>query len=83
MVRKRSLKQHLKHYDNLPMQFIENFFSRKKNGKFYYFAEAVLTCIDDLSFASKIGKNVYPSFSIQKWGLMGYTLHGHVFVVYA
>ena len=23
----------------------------------------------------------YPSFTIQKWGLMGYSLHGHVFLM--
>ena len=23
----------------------------------------------------------YPSFAMKKWGLRGYTLHGHVFVM--
>ena len=36
-------------------------------------------------FWSKNKKNrytpVYPSFAIQKWGLRGYTFHGHVFLV--
>ena len=36
-------------------------------------------------FWSKNKKNrytpAYPSFSIQKWGLRGYILHGHVFLM--
>ena len=36
-------------------------------------------------FWSKNKKNrytpAYPSFSKQKWGLRGYTLHGHVFMM--
>ena len=36
-------------------------------------------------FWSKNKKNrytpAYPSFAIQKWGLRGYTLHGHVFLM--
>ena len=36
-------------------------------------------------FWSKNKKNkytpAYPTFAIQKWGLRGYTLHGHVFVM--
>ena len=36
-------------------------------------------------FWSKNKKNrytpAYPSFTILKWGLMGYTLHGHVFMM--
>ena len=37
-------------------------------------------------FWSKNKKNrftpAYPSFAIEKWGSRGYTLHGHVFVMY-
>ena len=37
-------------------------------------------------FWSKNKKNRYtpanPSFTIQKWGLRGYTLHGHVFLMH-
>ena len=25
----------------------------------------------------------YPNFTIQKWGLVGYTFHGHVFMMYS
>ena len=36
-------------------------------------------------FWSKNKKNrytpAYPSFTIQKWGLWGYSLHGHVFLM--
>ena len=30
----------------------------------------------------KIGIPLYPSFAILKWGLRGYILHGHVFLMY-
>ena len=37
-------------------------------------------------FWSKIKKNrytpAYPIFFLQKWGIRGYTLHGHVFLMY-
>ena len=52
-------------------------------------AEAVLTSTHNLCFRTKIKnkKNMYtpayPYFTIQKWGLVGYTFHGHVFMMYS
>ena len=52
-------------------------------------AEAVLTSTHNLCFRTKIKnkKNMYtpayPNFTIQKWGLVGYTFHGHVFMMYS
>ena len=62
-----------RHYENLLMQYTEIFFS-----------ETVLTSTHSL-FWIKNKKNRYtpvnPSFTIQKWGLRGYSLHGHVFLM--
>ena len=41
-----------------------------------HLAEAVLTSTHNLCFGAKI-----PSFTIYKWGMRGYTLHGHVFLM--
>ena len=38
----------------------------------------------NLCFRAKIRKMytpVHPSFTVQKWGVRGYSLHGHVFVM--
>ena len=46
--------------------------------------EAVLTSTHNLCFRAKIRKNVYPGkphFSYKKWGVRGYTLQGHVFMM--
>ena len=47
--------------------------------------EAVLTSTHIFMFWSKNKKNRYtlanPSFAIEKWGLRGYTFHGHVFLM--
>ena len=44
-----------------------------------------LTSTHNLCFRAKIRKDrytpAYPSFSIYKWGLRGYTFHGHVFLM--
>ena len=47
--------------------------------------EAVLTSTNNLCFGEKIGKNrntpAFPSFTIWQWGIRGYSLHGHVFLM--
>ena len=47
--------------------------------------EAVLTSTHNLCFGAKIRKNMYtpayPSFTIN-WGIRGYSLHGHVFLMF-
>ena len=47
--------------------------------------EAVLTSTHNLCFLAKIRKlcitPINPSFTILKWGLMGYLFHGHVFMM--
>ena len=47
--------------------------------------KAVLTSTHNLCFGAKIRKNrytpAYPSFAMQKWGSMGYTCHGRVFLM--
>ena len=70
---------------------IENF-QLKKNDIFLNFAQNI-DCGYTLEpprypqsmFWSKNKKNrytpAYPSFTIQKWGMRGYTLHGHVFLM--
>ena len=46
--------------------------------------EAVLTSTHNLCFGAKIRKTytpVNPSFTIKKWDVRGYSLHGHVFMM--
>ena len=51
----------------------------------FRYAKAVLTSNHNLCFGAKIrkiGKPLHTQvFLYKKWGIMGYTLHGHVFLM--
>ena len=78
------------HYENMPMQYKEMFkivknvnFPLKHFDIFLIFAQNI-----DCGYTvepprrKKRYTSAYPGFTIQKWGLRGYSLHGHVFLMY-
>ena len=48
--------------------------------QFYGLGETVLRSTHNVCFVSKIGK-IGIHLTIRKWGIRGYTCHGHVFLV--